>query len=171
MRNRIILTLNQLLRYLTVFFPVVLVFALVSCSPLKRLQRLERKHPQLFNRENDTVKYHDTLKVIIPGLKMDTILSVQQARKDTVFIYKDGIHTKVFINKDDLYLESKTDTDTITVIRELKIPYKKYISYRQPRDNLRIFAPYIIILFLLLIIWFINRERQQNINTKNKDPV
>lgn len=144
-----------------------------GCSPIQRLERMQKRHPTLFNRQNDTIKYYDTLKVVVPGLYMDTVISVNQARKDTVYIYKNGIQTKVYISKDDLYLESKTDTDTVIVTRILKVPYIKYETYNKPRDKLRIFAPYFIIAFLLVALWYVFKEQKQkaikkNINKKSR---
>ena len=168
---------NLITRHLDVFLTILLSIILggmlslmfTSCSPLQRLERLERRHPQLFNRENDTIRYPDTLRVIVPALKMDTIISVTQARKDTVYITKNGIHSKVYITKDDLYIQSKTEPDTIVVIRTLKIPYQKIVTYRKPRDNLRTFAPYAIIAVLLFLVWYTNRDRRKIEEENNKN--
>ena len=142
-----------------------LLIWLSSCSPIQRLNRMHKRHPTLFNRENDTIRLIDTLKIMIPGTKADTSLSVRSLMQDTVVIYRHGVTTKIFINKDTLYLQNKTDTIYKTIIREIDVPYKKYITTNLPRDKLRWYDILIILGAMIATVSMI----QNTINKRKQD--
>lgn len=141
--NRIVKVLPLTLLYILLILAFFLSCS--SCTPIKRLNRLQKKHPTLFNRENDTVRLVDTIQIMIPGTTADTNLSILQLMKDTVTIYKNGVTTKLFIYKDTLYLQNQTDTIYKTIIRKIDVPYKRYVTNNLPRDKLRWYDVILII--------------------------
>jgi hypothetical protein len=114
----------------------LLFLFLGSCTPQRRLDRFQRRHPYLFTKEIDTIRLTDTVKVMIPGTELDTFISVQELH-DTVFIQKDNMQIKAYIYNDTLFLSATTDTIYKEIVRQIKVPYAKYIHQSRPRDKLR----------------------------------
>lgn len=105
-----------------IFFALLLVFFVVSCGPQKRLNRLHKKHPYLFNIEKIYVR--DT--VIIPSIKFDTVFKsnfdtviVQNLRNEIVLIKKDSLiylHSHIFA--DTVYFEKIVEVDKAQIIKK-----------------------------------------------------
>jgi hypothetical protein len=129
----------------------LLFLYLSSCTPQRRLDRFQRRHPYLFNKANDTILLSDTVKIMIPGTEVDTFLTVQDLH-DTVFIQKDNFNVKAYIYHDTLFLSASTDTIYKEVIRNIKVPYTKYVHSPKPRDKLRNWAFWIVVFIVGLIV-------------------
>jgi hypothetical protein len=136
MRN-ILLTLSALL--------------ILSCNPCKRLAK--DKYKPCFNAFSDTLSIHDTLTL------HDTII-VPEIRKEWL------IKSDTIINTERVYYSRKGDTtiiickgDTIyrtkEVIRELKVPYIKYV-YKKGIEWGWVF----LLGFIALIIWAIYGRKE-----------
>jgi len=96
---------------------------LASCSPQKRFTRLITKHPELI--ETDTIVRYDTVRVIVPKVEHDTSFMVKELY-DTVYIEKDRLRVKLWRVHDTVEVNARCETDTVTMIREVKVPVKYY---------------------------------------------
>lgn len=139
---------------------LLLVLIVSSCSPTQRLNRLIKRNPYLLELK-DTITVRDSVRVHIPGVSADTVISILQAR-DTFYFHKEFVHVKTYIRGDSIYIEAKTDPIDKVVYREIKVPVEK-IVYRKPRDKL-IWAS-IIPLALLALVFAIAYFRKPK-NTK-----
>lgn len=139
---------------------LALLWCTISCSPLKRLERLEKRHPQLFNKENDTIRWIDTFLVTVPGTHTDTVVH-WSTLVDTVQVRSGNLQVKVWAKNDSIYIDAKTDTLYIPVVREIKVPYTKYITYKRPRDALRnIILPIIVIVGIVIgLLYYLKRNK------------
>lgn len=134
-------------------------FILFSCTPLKRLERMERRHPYLFEQMADTITVTDTIEVVVPGRQIDTVFHYSRLI-DTVTIEKDGLRTVIWMKNDTVSIRTSVDTVLIYVPYEKKVPVSKYKIYRRPRDRLiralgvsvgaviSLFALWVLILYL-----------------------
>jgi hypothetical protein len=130
----------------------LLFLYLNSCTPQRRLDRFQRRQPYLFNKANDTILLTDTVKVMIPGTEVDTFLTIQDLH-DTVLIQKDNLNVKAYIYHDTLFLSASTDTIYKTLIRNIKVPYTKYIHTPLPRDKLRWLKFLVLLMFCCWILY------------------
>lgn len=101
------------------------IYCLVSCSPINRLNRLQNKHPYLFTSKTDTILHRDTIQVVVPGTQIDTSVHFLNLI-DTVVITKNGLTTTVWLKGDTVHIHSGNDTVYIDVPYEVKVPYTKY---------------------------------------------
>lgn len=111
------------LKHILLFLALIgCMFLIESCSPSKRLARLERRHPELF----DTIVIRDT--VVVSGSRSDTILSIERIlnSRDTIVIHKDRLTQKIFYYRDSLFLQGECQGDTI--VREIKVPKVIYLD-------------------------------------------
>lgn len=104
------------------FSPLILA-VMFSCSPQKRFTRLITKHPELI--QTDTIIRYDTVDVIVPKVEHDTSFLIKELY-DTVYIEKDRLKVKLWRIHDTIEVNAKCDTDTVTVVREVKVPVKYY---------------------------------------------
>lgn len=102
---------------------VLIGLVIASCAPQKRFTRLVTKHPWLLT--TDTVTIHDTVKVIVPKVEHDTAF-IDRALYDTVYIEKDKLKIKLWKVVDTVRVEGTCESDTIEVVREVKVPVKYY---------------------------------------------
>jgi len=84
---------------------ILLLLISAACSPQKRLNRLERNHPELFR--VDTIFKVDTFKV--EGVRLDTVFK-NEITLDTVTIVKDNVIIKYFNDGKTVYLAGETKT-------------------------------------------------------------
>lgn len=101
----------------------ILLLLLISCSPIKRFTRLVEKYPYLLT--IDSVTIHDTIRVVVPEVKVDTFVKVE-ALLDTVYLEKDQLKVKVWMKGDNVYIQGQCDTVYVDKIIERKIPIKYY---------------------------------------------
>lgn len=147
--------MNKKIRTL-LFFIILILF---SCSPLRRLENLERKHPYLFNREIDTLRIKDT--VTVPGVKKDTVVPFDRL-VDTVTIIKEQLRVKVWKDKNTDTVYIFAECEPVEIVRDLSVPYTKNVSYRRPRDGLIwgiCIVSLLCILELLFIIYLLKRKK------------
>lgn len=98
------------LSYLLLF---LLLFLLFSCSPEKRIARILRNNPSLV--KSDTIYKYDTIH--IAGVHKDSTFNYYQ--HDTVFLKKDNLSIKYYLNHDStVFLQGKCDP----IIKVVKVP-------------------------------------------------
>lgn len=115
----------------------LMIICLCSCSPVKRLQRLQKNHSYLFELKMDTIHHHDTIKVIVPGVYVDTFIKIEELREiDTFYIEKDNLKAKLWLNGDVLLGKFGCDTVFVDVPYYVSIPYNKYEIPPAPDDPL-----------------------------------
>ncbi len=139
---------------------ILIVSLLMACSPQKRFSRLVTKHPELLT--TDTLIIKDTIRVIVPEVKVDTVVKVNDLL-DTIFIEKEQLKVKVWMKGDDVFIEGKCDTVYVDKIIERKIPVKYYEKTQTFSQKIKETVIGVsITVFLLLLIYafykFLNRR-------------
>jgi hypothetical protein len=125
---------------------------LASCSPQKRFAHLIEKYPYLLT--TDSVTVHDTIRVVVPEVKVDTVVKVSSLL-DTIYLQKDQLTVKVWMKGDDVFIEGKCDTVYIDKIIERRIPVKYYEKDSQTfMDKAKKFVISFFIIFVLLYILY-----------------
>ncbi len=134
------------LKWVTIILLVGYILAcMFGCSPSYRMARLIKKHPELAIK--DTIKLTDTL--ITQGTTKDSNFTFSG---DTVYI-KDSILTiKYFYNKETHKHYIKGEVKSDTIIKEIKVPYDKFIIPK--RNWWDTYKDYIIVILLVLIAIF-----------------
>tara|TARA_B100001287_G_C22683040_1_gene531624 strand:+ start:3364 stop:3810 length:447 start_codon:yes stop_codon:yes gene_type:complete len=110
-------------------FSVLMILGLFACTPQRRFTRLINKHPYLLT--TDTLTIHDTVKVEVPKVVHDTLISQHfftQITRDTLVLQKERLTVKIFHDtiKQNVYIRGECDTITVEKIVERKIPIKYY---------------------------------------------
>lgn len=108
---------------------LIVLLVIISCTPQRRFTRLIDKFPHLLT--TDTLTIHDTVKVEIPKVVHDTLISQHfftQITRDTLVIQKERLTVKIFHDtiKKNVYIKGQCDTITVEKIVERKIPIKYY---------------------------------------------
>lgn len=102
----------------------IYVFLLCSCSAQKRFTRLIEKHPELLT--VDSVTVHDTIRVIVPEVKVDTVVDLQKLL-DTIYLEQEQLKVKVWMDRyNKVYIQGQCDTVYIDKVITRKIPVKYY---------------------------------------------
>jgi hypothetical protein len=134
---------------------IPLVFLIVACSPKDRFTRLIEKHPELLT--VDSVTIHDTIRVVVPEVKVDTVVKVNDLL-DTIFLEKEQLKVKVWMKGDQVFIEGKCDTVYVDKIIERKIPVKYYEKTPEWKMLLNNTLPFLIIFAILYFVYrFIKR--------------
>jgi len=112
-----------------IIFYLLLTSLVLSCTPQRRFTRLINKHPHLLT--TDTLIVHDTVKVEVPKVVHDTLISQHfftQITRDTLVLQKERLTVKIFHDtiKQNVYIRGECDTVTVEKIVERKIPIKYY---------------------------------------------
>jgi len=103
---------------------IALIALVISCTPQRRLERLLRKHPELTS--IDSITIHDTIRVIVPEVHLDTIVTLQQLY-DTVYLEQEQLKVKVWMDRyHKVYIQGRCDTVYINKIVTRKIPIRIY---------------------------------------------
>lgn len=125
---------------------IVLLAMLASCSPQKRLNRLLKRHPELFT-ELTTTRI-DT--VITTEVVTDTTFLLEGLLTgDTVFIEKEKLQIKMIRNLDSIYVYGHCRPDTLII--ERNVPVLTPATAKQPiMGKLIVFS--IILMFIAIII-------------------
>ena len=134
---------------------LALFLTITSCSPVKRFNRLIERHPELIT--SDTVTLVDTIRVIVPEVKVDTVVSVQSLL-DTIYLEQEQLKVKVWMRGDQVFIQGKCDTVYVDKIIERKIPvkyYKKEITFSDVMQY--IFKSVWILFAMLLFVYLIYR--------------
>ena len=124
----------------------VFILILISCSPIKRHQRLVKKYP--FVHTTDSVKLIDTIRLTTNKVVSDTIVH-ESFLFDTIVITKDNLSVKVIKIRDSVYINGQCDTIFIDKIIERKVPVKYYETKNPINLSLLIW-----VISLVLIIFF-----------------
>lgn len=102
----------------------LLIALVISCTPQRRLERLLRKHPELTS--IDSITIHDTIRVIVPEVRVDTIVTLEQLL-DTVYLEQEQLKVKVWMDRyHKVYIQGKCDTVYIDKIVTRKVPIRIY---------------------------------------------
>ena len=124
---------------------------MIACSPRTRFTRLITKHPELIT--TDSVTIHDTVRVVVPEVKVDTVVKVNDLL-DTIFLEKEQLKVKVWMKGDQVFIEGKCDTVYVEQIIERRIPvryYEKTPWWKRLLNNL------LPILIIFAIVYFVYR--------------
>jgi hypothetical protein len=124
---------------------------MIACSPKARFTRLIEKHPELLT--VDSVTIHDTIRVVVPEVKVDTVVKVNDLL-ETIFLEKEQLKVKVWMKGDQVFIEGKCDTVYVDKIIERKIPVKYYEKTPEWKKLLNNFLP---ILIIFAIVYFVYR--------------
>lgn len=157
--NKILILLGLLREFLIWIATLSVISFLFSCSPLRRLERFEKRHPYLFNREIDTLRVTDT--VTVPGVRSDTAVNLQNLH-DTVTIIKDQLRVQVWYDKDTDTVYISGECEPFEIVRELSVPYTKNVIYRRARDGLIwgiVIVSFLCLIELLFIIYLLKRKK------------
>jgi hypothetical protein len=119
---------------------------LVSCNPCKKLSK--DKYKPCFNAVSDTLSIHDTLivrdTIIVPDIRKEWLIKSDTVINTERVYYSRKGDTTIIICKGDTICRTKE------VIRELKVPYIKYVY------NKGIEWGWVFLLgFITLIVWAI----------------
>lgn len=121
---------------------IVCVMLLWGCSPAKRLERLQRKHPYLFN----TTK--DTLEIIIP--KVDTIY--YHFKSSDTLVFKDTLNNTTetrYYFRDTFKVYYKSQPCTTIVKKETIMPSLS----PEPDNDLKEYIYLVLCIFALALLW------------------
>ena len=131
---------------------IIIIISMVilngACSPTRRHSRLVKRYP--FVHKTDTVVLKDTINIMIPIVKRDTVMLLDSflvSLKDTITIQKENLTVKITQVHDSIYINAKCDTVFIDKIIERKIP----IKYYEVKDKFNV-KEYISCIGLILII-------------------
>lgn len=147
---RKICVIESVFKWLLVVLAGLAIYLCGSCSQLKKLERLERKNPHLFNQVIDTIEFIDSVKIVVPGTKLDTVVPLEKLR-DTIRIKKDHLSLALWQEGDSLHVQSNVDDVTVTAVKKYKVPYSKREYAPKPRDKLRV-IPSVYLFFLLVFV-------------------
>ena len=122
----------------------------------RKIERIEAKHPELFNADTTYQIKIDTITIETPYYYLDTIL----APSDTMTIENERIKTVI------IKLPADTTYQVQTVVKTVKIPFERIDTVYQIRkqittrtDTQKIYPYWLIalsiILFILLVIYYI----------------
>jgi hypothetical protein len=131
---------------------LALFLTITSCSPVKRYNRLIRLHPELIT--SDTVTLVDTFRVVVPEVKVDTVVSVESLL-DTVYLEQERLKVKVWMKGDQVFIQGKCDTVYVEKIIERKVPVKYYQKETTFSDVMKYIYKSLWILFVVLLIVYI----------------
>lgn len=98
---------------------------LLSCSQSKKLERFQKRNPEIFQSVKDTVIIRDTIYKTLPGSKADSVF-VFKALYDTVYIDNGISHTKVWMVDSNVHVNNTVDTLIVEVIVEKEVIVDKY---------------------------------------------
>lgn len=144
---------------------IIMLFLLISCSPSKRLIRLQKNHSYLFEHTMDTVKVLDTTEFVYPGVSLKEKYSESSFLKNIytprgLQLDKDLLHIKIKGDPltDTIYIEADVDTIKEFIIKEIEVPYKVYTPLpRAPTSFWKNKYLFFIALGILLFLFFIRK--------------
>ena len=131
-----------------------LILILISCSPIKRHQRIVRKYP--FVHTVDSVKLIDTIRLITNKVVSDTVVH-ESLLFDTIILTKDNLSIRVLKIRDSVYIDGQCDTIFIDKIIERTIPVKYYETKNKINLSLLI---WLVSFGLIIFIYIWNKLNQ-----------
>lgn len=135
----------------------ILLIILSGCSPSKKLERLYKNSPYLFEHKVDTIetKVRDT--IYLPAIETDSTFSIYF---DTIQMTKDGLDVKLIRIRDTILLKGRCEADTIYTIKTVKIPYNKYDVNIQKNKNITKWWIALGMMLILAILLIINKFKK-----------
>ena len=140
----------------------IIVFAIlctvaISCNTTKqaqrKLQRIEKNHPELFAADTTYVVKTDTIQVTTLQYAHDTIVS----DADTVVVENERFKTEIIrVPFEKVRIKTIIKSDTIEVMRNDTIyTIQKEITTNTIREGLTPFWLYIVIILLIAYLFYI----------------
>ena len=123
---------------LLLFFVAI---AFIGCSPLERLQRLQKYHPYLFENQPKDTFYVRTSKI-------DT-LRYYNSSTDTFLIIKDSLTIQRILTRDTFRYYYKSRPCTTFTTKQIIQP-KPFV---QPKNELDTYLRYFIVIFAIALLW------------------
>lgn len=132
-----------------------------SCSPVKKLDKLQRNHSYLFEKKMDTLNFHDTTEIVVPGYKFDSTFPIfKLAQPGGITYSKENFKLNIFHDTitNVVNLTGSVDTVYLTKIKEIKVPYNRYIV-DAPKNNIDWKTvlngiSLVILLYWMFLYWF-----------------
>ncbi|MCO5258683.1 MAG: hypothetical protein M9916_00890 [Crocinitomicaceae bacterium] len=146
-----------------------MIISLISCAPIKRLERLQKRHPQLFNRKNDTIRLSDTVRLFIPEVHTDTVVHINTL-SDTLYIDKERLHIKIIKQQDSIYVYGKCDTVYKEIIRTIEVPYTKYEVQPPKKAKLQQLFESLILLCIPFVLIYVGYQLLKTHKNKENQP-
>ncbi len=131
---------------------LTLILLIVSCSPVKRLDRFQKRNPHLFQSIKDTVTVKDTARTTIEGSRVDTVFNFTRLL-DTVYIDNGISHTTIYQNNDSIFFHNRVDTLFVAVPYEKEVIVDRY-KVQEPTEtfwNSNVFKWIVLIVVICLI--------------------
>jgi len=117
------------------------VLLLGACSPLQQLQRLQKKHPYLFE-----VKPNDTFYVRTS--KIDT-LRYYNSSTDTIQITTDSLTIMQIFTRDTFRYYYKSRPCTTFATKTVMQPK----TFVQPESKIETYLLYFVLIFAIALLW------------------
>ena len=135
------------------------IFFLCSCDPIKRHQKLVEKYPYVHTQ--DTITFRDTIRLIVPKVQVDTIVSYRDL-KDTIVIEKDRLKIKMYAVRDSIFVTGSCDT----VYVEKEVIRKVPVVHTAVKNGWETFAKVvgwalILLLSILILVYLIKKENEK----------
>lgn len=122
-------------------FILGLILLASSCTPLQRLQRLQKRHPYLFE-----LKPNDTFYVRTS--KTDT-LRYYNSSSDTVQIITDSLTIREIFTRDTFRYYYKSRPCTTFTTRQVLQPK----LFPQEKSKIETYLLYIVLIFAIAVLW------------------
>jgi len=138
------------MKYLSVKIVILLsIIGFSSCNPQKRIQRIVKRNPHLIKK--DTILVHDTTTVLTERIEHDTVFNYKETHYfDTVKIVKDKLKVEfIKLPNDTIKVFGTCESDTITLIKEIKVPFEKIQIQKKGNKNYFLLIILACICFLL----------------------
>jgi len=117
------------------------ILLLSACSPLQQLQRLQKKHPYLFE-----VKPNDTF--FVRTSKTDT-LRYYNSSTDTIQVNTDSLTIMQIFTRDTFRYYYKSRPCTTFITRQTIQPK----TFVQPESKIETYLLYFVLIFAIALLW------------------
>ena len=122
---------------------IICLFLCLGCSPVARLARLEKKHPELFKNIQDTLIKFDTFTKYDTSeyeIWIDSFTQFDTVTNQTILRIRTKLINRVMVTR---YVNKYIKTNTIKYIKEQP----------QPKQNWKLWAYIAVIITIFVIIW------------------
>ena len=140
---------------------LILCVLATSCNSVKQaqrqLQRIEKKHPQLFASDTTVIVKTDTIQVTTLQYEHDTIVS----DADTVVVENERFKTEIIrVPFERLRVNTVIKSDTVEIVRNDTIfTIQKEIITKTEKERLTPFWLYIVIVLMIVYLLYIRFKR------------
>jgi len=119
-----------------IIIPICALFVFNSCLPLQKLNRLQTRHPQLFEQTKDTVVHTDTISVNVPQIQLNTKIALAEiTEKDTAELQTENGKISLWKVQDTIYIRAKTIEKTLRVPYRVEVPVTRYKVVEAPKKK------------------------------------